>query len=667
MAQIRWGIIGPGSIAHNFAIGLSDAKNARLFAVSGRSNNRREDFAKKFGAERTYGDYQDLLTDGDVDAVYIATPHPAHIQPAVDALRAGKPVLLEKPAGLNEAEVVAITEVAAQEDIFFMEGLMYRCHPQIARLIELIREGAIGEVRHIRSAFGFAAEFDPNSRLYDPGLAGGGILDVGPYPISFSRLVAGAAAGGAPINPIRVTGTAEMAPSGVDMRAYAHLQFDDGVIAECAAAVGFEMENTAEVIGTDGRIVLANPWTPGRSGGPADTEIRVESDAVVRKEKCPAPKALFAYEAEAASRAISEGQTEMAEPAPSWADSRGTAAVLDAWRKEVGYALPGETPNGLRQISGLMPSSAAIERESIDGVRQPVSRLIMGCDNRETLADGAIVWDAWWEAGGNAFDTGFVYGAGKHEMLLGQWMQSRGVADDAVVIVKGAHSPYCVPDAIEVQLMISLERLGLSRAPIYIMHRDNLDVPVGEFVDVLNDLRNRGFIGALGGSNWTTGRFEEARNFAANGQKHPLTILNNNLSLAVMERPIWPGCISANTPQQLSFLRASGTTHFSWSSQARGYFMEPEERSALPVGTEPDACFSSADNEERRRRVAELAAAMDVPMKHIASAWVLGQSFPSFALIGPRSPGEIVSSLGAQAVKLSPAELEWLNLESDSR
>ena len=123
----------------------------------------------------------------------------------------------------------------------------------------------------------------------------------------------------------------------------------------------------------------------------------------------------------------------------------------------------------------------------------------MGCDNRDTLDEGAIVWDAWWEAGGNGFDTGFIYGGGVHETVLGQWMAARGITKDARVVVKGVHSPYCLPDVIATQLAISLERLQIERAPIYIMHRDNPDVPVDEFVDALNALHAKGLIETFGG------------------------------------------------------------------------------------------------------------------------------------------------------------------------
>jgi len=307
-----------------------------------------------------------------------------------------------------------------------------------------------------------------------------------------------------------------------------------------------------------------------------------------------------------------------------------------------------------------------IQRATLNGMNGELSTLIVGCDNKNTLEEAAPLWDAWWEAGGNAFDSAFVYGKGLHEQVLGQWMRSRGVSKEAKVIVKGAHTPNCLPGKIAEQLEISLERLGLDHAPVYIMHRDNLDVPVGEFVDALNALVDEGLLGALGGSNWTVERFKEAGAYAEAHGLRPLSILNNNLSLAVMEKPVWDGCITSNTASMLGFLRDSKATHISWSSQARGYFIEQGQRTELPNDTAPDTCFASVDNAERRRRAGVLAEQKGVLTHQIATAWVLGQGFPSMALIGPRTIEELATTLPALTVQLSEAECHWLNLERDA-
>jgi aryl-alcohol dehydrogenase-like predicted oxidoreductase len=304
-----------------------------------------------------------------------------------------------------------------------------------------------------------------------------------------------------------------------------------------------------------------------------------------------------------------------------------------------------------------------IPHRSLPGLRQPLSAFILGCDNKDKWEEGAPVWDHWLSVGGNGFDTAYVYGGGRQETALGEWIARRGVAKDVVVTVKGAHTPECTPEAIGRQLTESLERLQLESAPIYIMHRDNPDVPVGEFVDALNALKAAGLIGVFGGSNWSVERFASARAYAAVRELQPISILNNNLSLAVMTKPVWAGCISSNNAETLKYLRDTSTAHFSWSSQARGYFLQEDLRNRLPEDTRPETCFGGDANAERRRRAEVLAAKYGVTANNIAVAWVLAQGFASFALVGSRDVDEIDSSLAAFDVELTGDEVRWLNLE----
>ncbi|MBL4811803.1 MAG: aldo/keto reductase [Rhodobacteraceae bacterium] len=669
MKKTVWGIIGPGSIAHNFADGLKEAPSGELVALASHTAAKRADFGDEYeiAAEKRYDSYPALCADPEIDAIYISTPHPFHANLAIMAMRAGKAVLVEKPAGLCAAEVTTLTEIAAQEGVFFMEAFMYRCHPQIARMLEIIRSGEIGDLEHIRSHFGFNAGFDPKSRLYDASLAGGAILDVGGYPASLARLVAGAAISKEFDNPTTLRGTGIIGKTGVDQVSYAHLLFASGFTADIAVAISRNMDNEAIIYGSKGEIRLADPWVPGRNAGPSDTEITVTVADDKRVELLKHKEHLFAFEAELASRAIADGLREAPYPAPSHADSIGNNTLLDGWRKELGYAVIGEASATIRRLSGVLPKGLPpMPQLQMDGLDAPLSQLIMGCDNRETLADGAIIWDAWIEAGGNGFDTGFVYGGGKSEKVLGEWISGRGVAKDITVIVKGAHTPYCTPRAIEAQLDISLERLGIAHAPIYIMHRDNPDVPVGEFVDALNALKQAGKIGVFGGSNWTIERFEDARQYAAAHGLVAPQILNNNLSLAVMANPIWDGCLSSNSAETLNYLGANKIAHLSWSAQARGYFLPENIRGSLPADIGPERCFGSKDNEERRRRAGQLAEQTGLSVHNIAAAWVLSQNFASYALIGPRSPGELASSLPALTLRLTEGQVAWLNLQAAS-
>ena len=665
---IRWGIIGPGAIAHNYADGLAQSTSGKLVAIASRDAARRKAFGDHYAiAEaRRHDSYAALMADPDVDAIYIATPHPWHAELSIAALRAGKHVLCEKPAGMNAAEVVAVTEVAAQVGRFFMEAFMYRCHPQIARVLEIIASGEIGVPQHIKTHFGFSAPYKPGSRLYELALGGGGILDVGGYPASLARLIAGAVAGQPFANPISVKGTGTLAETGVDAVAYGLLSFASGFIAEIAVALARAMDNRAVITGPKGTITIDDPWVPGRNAGPSTTQLHITVGKDTRTEVLGDARMLFAFEAEHVSKAIAAGLLQAPHPAPSHADSIGNNDTLDRWRAEVGYQTFAEIPASNRSLPGVMPDLPPMPRVKLDGVALPVSKLILGCDNRNTIAAGAIVWDAFLQAGGNTFDTGFVYGGGLHEKVLGAWIAARGVAKDVVVIAKGAHTPYCTPRAIGAQLDISLDRLGLAAVPIYIMHRDNPAVPVGEFIDALNALKSAGKIGIFGGSNWSPKRLAEANAYAAKTKQEPFRILNNNLSLAVMEKPVWAGCITSNTPETLAYLRQGGVTHLSWSSQARGYFLPESLRNRLPADTAPETCFGSPANAERRKRAETLASERGLSAHNIATAWVLNQSFASLALIGPRSPGEIASTLPGAALTLTQAEVLWLNLERDA-
>jgi len=303
----------------------------------------------------------------------------------------------------------------------------------------------------------------------------------------------------------------------------------------------------------------------------------------------------------------------------------------------------------------------------LPGLDKDVSRLILGCDNKMNTEDGAPVWDAFLEAGGTAFDTAFVYGAGRCEEALGGWIKQRGVADGIAVVVKGAHTPFCDPDDLVWQLQSSLERLTIPAADIYIMHRDNLEVPVSEFIDVLDAEAESGMIKCFGASNWTMERFQAANDYAAANDKRGFCVLNNNLSLAHMVKPVWPGCVSSSEPAALAYLAETNTSHFSWSSQARGYFFAAADASQLPEGTEPEACFDSPDNRVRRRRAQELAADLGVGAGHIATAYVLNQPFPSYAVIGPRTVAQLEDTLAAADLALTPEQLAWLDLRSDEK
>ena len=215
-SRIRWGIIGPGAIAQDFNRGLKARSTGTLVAIASR-NPKKPGLADKFPGARIRDGYQALLDDPDVEAVYIATPHPGHAEWAIKAAEAGKHVLIEKPMALSAFEVDAVLHAHRKAGTFAGEAFMYRLHPQTAKLGELIASGAIGEVRMIQSSFGFQMPaFMPEHRLFANDLAGGGILDVGGYPVSMSRFIAGASGGKPFLDPVNVSGAARLGGTGTD-------------------------------------------------------------------------------------------------------------------------------------------------------------------------------------------------------------------------------------------------------------------------------------------------------------------------------------------------------------------------------------------------------------------------------------------------------------------
>ncbi len=287
-----------------------------------------------------------------------------------------------------------------------------------------------------------------------------------------------------------------------------------------------------------------------------------------------------------------------------------------------------------------------------------VSRLVMGNDNQNDIESARIVWDDYFGRGGNAFDNAFIYGGGEHEKLLGAWMQERGVREQCVVIAKGAHTPNCNPADLSSQLDTSLERLGIGGCDIYLLHRDNLEIPVGEFVDVLNRHVRDGKIGAFGGSNWTLARVEEANQYAAKNGLQPMSVVSDNLSLARMVDPIWDGCVTVHDKTSRDWLAQNDMALFPWSSQARGFFIRADRE--YTADEELTRCWYSDDNFARLERVQQMAEERNIAPINIALAWLLHQPFPTFPLIGPRQAEETASSWKGLDVDLSAEDVAWL-------
>ncbi|MDW6025423.1 aldo/keto reductase [Mesorhizobium sp. BAC0120] len=663
--KIRWGILGPGGIARAFAGGVAGSRTGELVAL-GTRNPAKPGLAEAFPGARILESYDALLKDPGVDAIYIAIPHPGHAEWAIKAAEAGKHVLCEKPMGLTAFEADAMIHAAKKAGTFLGEAFMYRLHPQTAQLAELVKSGAIGEVRMVKSSFGFAMPgFMPEHRLYANDLAGGGILDVGGYPVSMARLIAGAATGKPFAEPDKVAGVAHLGQSGVDEWASAVLHFPGGIVAEVSCSISLDQDNVLRIFGTKGRIEVPDFWfaAGNRDVGPGRIDL-FRADGRPETISLNETRHLYSFEVDGAGEAISAGRQEFAWPGMGWADSLGNLRVLDKWRAAVGLEYEIEKASKrVNTISGrkLGSGGSIIPKRQIPGLAQPASRLALGFEDFRTFSSGSILLDAYFEAGGNLFDTAYVYGAGYTEKLLGEWLSNRGVRGEAVVIGKGAHSPLCYPDVIGKQLTQSLDRLKTDYVDVYFMHRDNPDVPVGEFVDAMDAEIKAGRIrGPFGGSNWTRERMDEAIAYAERTGKQKPGALSNNFSLAEMLEPIWPGCITSSTDDWKGWLTARQMPNFAWSSQGRGFFTDRAGRDKRD-NEELVRVWYSEKNFGRRDRAVELAARLGKSPIHIALAYVLAQPFPSIPLIGPRTLDELDDSLKALDISLSREDVEWLD------
>ncbi|NKB69209.1 MAG: oxidoreductase [Candidatus Latescibacteria bacterium] len=658
MTQLKWGLLAAGNIARAFCHGLTQTESGVCAAVASRSLAKAKAFAEEFGIAVAHGSYEDLLADPQIDAVYIATPHPLHAEWAIKAADAGKHILCEKPMSMSWADSMTVIEAARRNDVFLMEAFMYRCTPQTARLVELIGEGAIGQLRTIDATFAFNAGINPEGRLFNLELGGGGILDVGCYPMSMARLLAGAALGQKVAEPVEVLGAGHVGETGVDEWAAGTLRFDEDIIARIATGIQCGQDNKVIIHGSKGRIEVPQPWfCHGREAG--ETTILVNDEEI----KITAARGIYACEADRVAAHIEDRQGGY--PAMSWADSLGQAKAIDAWLEAVGVQYPCKsveayaTPIDRRTLAVRQPNK--MPYAEVPGVGKKTSRMVMGTMVQRDIGHATALFDDFFARGGNAWDTAYIYGGGETEKLLGQWVKNRGVREEVTVIVKGAHSPHCFPEPLLAQFNESLERLQFDYADLYFMHRDNLDVPIGEFVDVLNELKDAGKIRVFGGSNWTLERIQAANDYAAAHGKTGFGAVSNHFSLAQMVEPIWGIPVASSQPEYRAWHLETGTPCFAWSAQARGFF-DPAQ-AGPNIDNQGLSYWYSADNFKRQARAIELAAKRGCHPMAIASAYVLGQSLPVFPLVGPATLEESARTFAALDISLSQEEIAWLNLE----
>ncbi|WP_106814432.1 Gfo/Idh/MocA family protein [Microbacterium timonense] len=323
---LRWGILGPGGIARAFT---SDLRTAGLdvAAVGSRRQENADAFAADFEIPHAHGSYEDLVADPTVDIVYIATPHPLHAANALLALDAGKHVLVEKPFTINAVEAAAVRDAAAERGLLAMEAMWTRYLPHMVRVRELVRSGALGEVRAVTADHTQLLPSDPAHRLNALELGGGALLDLGIYPISFAWDILG--------EPLSIAASARLGETGADTEVATVMAHASGALSTSLSASRAAGPNTASIIGTQARIDIDPVWYSA-------TSFRlVAPDGTVREEfRSHGAGRGMQYQALAAARYLAEGRTD-SDVLPV-DESVAIMATLDEIRALVGVRYPGE-------------------------------------------------------------------------------------------------------------------------------------------------------------------------------------------------------------------------------------------------------------------------------------------------------------------------------------
>jgi predicted dehydrogenase len=325
--SLRWGILGTGNIATQFAAGVNASKRCKLSAVGSRSAESANAFAAAFDVPAAVGSYAEMIARTDVDAVYVSLPNSMHTEWTLRALAAGKHVLCEKPFAMNVPDTNEMFDTAQRAGLVLVEAFMYRSHPLMHAVLRAIRSGEIGEVRLVRSSFCYrTTKIDGNVR-FSPQLGGGVLMDVGCYCVSLARLIAGE-------DPVLTRAVAHRHASGVDDQVAATLAFPSGILSTFTCSMIAQADNTASICGSEGYIEIPVPWKPprekakyiiGRGIPPKQDQPQKVANVQPRQTfEVDAGGDLYGLEADDFAATVLDGKP----PAVSRADTVGTMRVI---------------------------------------------------------------------------------------------------------------------------------------------------------------------------------------------------------------------------------------------------------------------------------------------------------------------------------------------------
>ena len=325
MSNFSWGILGPGGIAQAFAKDLTFIEGHTIGAVGSRSIANAQSFAKTFGGT-AYGSYEELVADSGIDAIYVATPHPAHHDNVILALNAGKPVLCEKPFAVNAQQAQAMVDAAAKNKVALMEAMWARFLPHYAKVREIVASGVLGPILSIHADHGQRLADQGIARLVDPQLAGGALLDLGIYPISFAHMILG--------NPSSITSTAVMTDRGVDAQTSMIFSYDNGAQAVLTTTMIEQTPCRAVVAGLHGWLEIDRTFY-----NPASMRVILNDGSVTEY-----PNAYVGHglreQAESFKQIVQSGAVESKDL--TWKDTVDIMKSMDTVRSQIGLKYPFE-------------------------------------------------------------------------------------------------------------------------------------------------------------------------------------------------------------------------------------------------------------------------------------------------------------------------------------
>jgi predicted dehydrogenase len=324
MKILNWGILGPGKIAHKFTAAVAGIENARIYAVASRSIEKANQFAKQYGAQKAFGSYEEMINDAELDVVYIATPHSLHYDNTLMCLNKGIPVLCEKPFTINSKQLNILVDTARKKKVFLMEGIWTRFLPTIETTLEILKSGHLGKIKVLTADFGFRADYDPDSRLFNPALGGGSLLDIGIYPVFLSLLLLG--------YPDDIKAVAVKADTGVDKSMAISLKYNDGTIAGLNCTFAAHTETAADVYCEKGHIHINPRWV-----GPSSLRIYQDNHEPEEKNFIYGLNG-YVSEVEEVMRCLNEGLAES--PKLNLDFSLQLMKLLDELRRICGVSYP---------------------------------------------------------------------------------------------------------------------------------------------------------------------------------------------------------------------------------------------------------------------------------------------------------------------------------------